>query len=434
MKSIFSIFFIVLCSSMQAQSFASLDEFIAYAEQKSITLQSNDIKVQQASQGRLAAILSIPEVNGGISANFTNNTRLPVSILPGEAFGGPQGSTREITIGTQYQSGFNQNIDIKLINLEAWKNLNLAKLNLQISESDALVNKKILSDNIASIYYNIVQLQEQSRSTITSIGVADTLLIILKNKYAEGLVKQQDINDATVSLLNLQETKRQIDYSISQQYYALKILCDIPSDIAIEITERMDINQGFIEKTVLQNQVELRSFILKEEYAKVNLDKVKKSFLPTLSFVASNSYNTYNQDFTVFGGNWINSNYVGLKLNWAIPNPNMITNKNNAKYNLLLSRKSTEQMNIKLLNEQSQLQVNWQKANSQINNAKEILNLQTENYVKNKNLYEEGLIGLDKLLTSFNNQVNAQYNLISSKVSLSLADSKININNRYHEN
>jgi outer membrane protein TolC len=307
-------------------------------------------------------------------------------------------------------------------------------LNLQISESDALVNKKILSNNIASIYYNIVQLQEQSRSTITSIGVADTLLIILKNKYVEGLVKQQDINDAAVSLLNLQETKRQIDYSISQQYYTLKILCDIPSDIAIEITERMDLNQGFIEKTVLQNQVELRSLILKEEYAKVNLDKVKKSFLPTLSFVASNSYNTYNQDFTLFGGNWINSNYVGLKLNWAIPNSNMMTNKNNAKYNLLLSRKSTEQMNIKLLNEQSQLQVNWQKANSQINNAKEILRLQTENYVKNKNLYEEGLIGLDKLLTSFNNQVNAQYNLISSKVSLSLADSKININNRYHEN
>ena len=51
-------------------------------------------------------------------------------------------------------------------------------------------------------------------------------------------------------------------------------------------------------------------------------------------------------------------------------------------------------------------------------------------FEKNKNLYAEGLISIDRTLNSFNAMLNANYNLITSKVSILLAQSKIDINNK----
>jgi outer membrane protein TolC len=431
MKYLFSLVLTTIVISSNAQTFYNLNDFLAYAEKKSISLQSSDIKIQQASQGKLVALLSIPDVNGGVNGNFTYNTKLPVSILPASAFGGPADEIRELSFGSKFQTGLTQNIDVKLINLEGLKNIPLAKLNLQISKSDALLNKKTLYENIASIYFNIVQLQAQSISTQLNIDVADTLVQITNNKYKEGLVKQQDVNDAMVNLLNIQETKKQIDYTIIQQYSVLKNLCDVPDTINIKVEQQIEERQVNEVVTAVNNPLSFQNSALKEKYALENLQKIKQSFLPTLSFVASNSYNSYNQDFTIFGGNWINSNYIGLKLNWALPSSNTFSNRTNAKYNLLLAQNAKTQATIKSDNEQAQLNTDLEKAISQNKNQKIILNLQRDTYIKNKNLYEEGMQSLDRLLSSFNNKVNAQYNYENSQVAISLAISKIEINNKF---
>jgi OMF family outer membrane factor len=171
--------------------------------------------------------------------------------------------------------------------------------------------------------------------------------------------------------------------------------------------------------------------LLKEKYAYENLQKVKYSFLPTLSFVGSNSYNVYNQDFKVFGGDWINNNYVGLKLNWVLPNASLITNRTNAKYQHLLAQKTSEQTYTQAQNDVAQLENEVRKAISQYSAQREILAIQTDTYQKNENLYREGLQSLDKLLISFNNKVNAEYQTISSKVAVDLAYSKIDNHNKF---
>ncbi len=431
MKYLLSIMLTTFILSLNGQTFSSLNDFLAYAEKKSLALKNNNIKIQKAKKGKLAALLSIPDINGGINGNFTYNTKLPVNILPASAFGGPADEIRELSFGSKFQTGFTQNIDVKLINLEGLKNIPLAKLNLQIYESDAILNNKTLYDNIASIYFNIVQLQAQSLSTQSNIDVADTLLQITNNKYNEGLGKQQDVNDAMVNLLNIQETKRQIDFTIIQQYYVFKNLCDLPDSINIKVSQQVDESLNNVGITAIKSQLNLQNLYFKEKYAFVNLQKINHSLLPTLSFVASNSYNTYNQDFTIFGGNWINSNYIGLKLNWAIPNSSIISNKTNAKYNLLLAQNAKTQAEIKANSDQVQLNTELYKTISLNINQKTILDLQSDTYIKNKNLYEEGLQSLGSMLISFNNMVNAQYNFVNGKVAISLAISKIEINNKF---
>jgi outer membrane protein TolC len=393
-------------------------------------LQNSAIKVAQAKQGKLAALLSIPDPNLNINSSFTNNTRLPVSVLPGEAFGGQPGTNIEIETGTKYTSAFGQNLDVKLINLEGIQNIKLSKLNIAIAESDGVVAKKTLQENIAALYFTIVQLQEQKESTKKNIAIADTLYQVAYNKYMAGIGNQQTVNDSKINLINLQENERQIEYLITQNYLSLKSIADIPSTENFFIEEKVNTEKLPIKEPSNVNLVNFQNSLLKEQYAQLSIKKAKMAELPTLSFFLGNNYNQFNPKFTFSGGRWIHSQFIGLKLNYNLPNANTITNKVNAKYNYLLAQQATKQAKIQAETEAVQLNNDLVKAYSQYYNNKEIVAIQRDTYQKNKNLYTEGVIGIDKAITSLNNVVNAEYNLITSKVSILLATAKIELNNK----
>ncbi|NBB22018.1 TolC family protein [Runella sp. CRIBMP] len=307
--------------------FDNLEALLAYSDTKSISVQSNHIRVLQAKKTKLAAKLAIADPVASISGNFTNNTRLPVNLFPAEIFGGQKGEFREVQTGVQYNTASNQNLDIKLLNFEGWQNYKLSDINIQISETESRLNLKNLHENMAAVYYNIIQLNAQLESTQQNLLVADTLLQVAENKYKQGIVKQQDVNDSRVNRLNIKENINQIQHLLKQNYLSLKILADIPDAEEVEITEKVAINFPITKQDVQLNDLLIQSNLLKEKYALEYIDKARKSMYPTLSFVAGNSFNQYNNDFTLFGGKWITSNYVGMKLNFALPNANTISNR-----------------------------------------------------------------------------------------------------------
>jgi outer membrane protein len=429
-------FFIILLiishlTNIQAQQkFESLDELLIFASTKNISLKSNNIRLLQAKKTLLASKLAIADPLTNINASFTDNTRLPVNLFPAEIFGGQKGEFREIQTGVQFNTNSTQNLDIKLLNLEGWQNFKLSEINIQISENDVKVTEKNLHENIASAYFNIVQLYAQIESAKQNLMVSDTLLALTERKYKQGIVKQQDVNDARVNQLTIKESINQIEFLLKQNYLSLKILSDIPESSTIEILERINTSSITSKPMIMLNNLLVESNRLKELSALTTIQKTKRAFAPTISFVVSNSFNQYNNDFSIFGGKWITSNYVGLKFNFALPNANTLTNRFKAEFDYQLAQKSTEQAQIKADLTVSQLEIDWEKALSQTKNYSEIIAIQSDTYTKNKNLYNEGLISIDRVLNSFNALTNAIYNLNSSKVNISLAQAKIDINNK----
>ncbi len=433
MKKIFSIILLIISqlSNIQAQrKFESLEELLAFANTKNISIKSNNIRLLQAKKTLLASKLAIADPLMNINGNFTDNTRLPVNFFPAEIFGGQKGEFREIQLGVRYNTNSSQNLDFKLLNLEGWQNFKLAEINILISENDVKVTQKNLHDNIASAYYNIVQLYAQMESTKQNLMVSDTLLALAERKYKAGIVKQQDVNDARVNQLTIKESVNQIDFLLRQNYLTLKILNDIPEHENIEIWERIDASQITSKPIIVSNNLLIESNRLKELSALTTIQKTKRAFAPTISFIASNAFNQYNNDFTLFGGRWITSNYVGLKINFALPNANTLTNKFKAQYDFQLAQKNTEQARIEADLTVSQLENDWEKALSQTTNYNQIIAIQQDTYTKNINLYNEGLINIDRVLNSFNALTNAKYSLNSSKVSILLAQAKIDVNNK----
>ncbi len=412
------------------QVFHSFDELYAYAKSQSKSLQTNNVKLTQAKKAKLAALFSIPDVTGNLlSANFTNNTRLGVNVFPAEIFGGAPGTFRTIETGIQYNTNVNSYAEIKLLNIAALYNYQLSKINIALTENNTVLTIKSLKENIANTYFNIVTLQKQYETSVKNTQVADSLLQITKNKYKAGLASKQDVNDAESNYLSNAETANQIKYLISQSVISLKILADIPEEKELIISHSNTTDKVQQPPIVELNGTKLKSYILQEKYAKYAFRSAKAALYPTISAPLSNSYNIYSSSFQIVDNSWINSNFIGLKLNVPLPSANTIAKKYSSYYDFQLAEINLQQAKIKSKLEQEELIIAYDKAVSQAKANKAIYDLRADTYLKNKQLYAKGLIGLEQTLNSFNAMVNANYNLISSLTSIELTLTKIEINN-----
>jgi outer membrane protein TolC len=282
------------------------------------------------------------------------------------------------------------------------------------------------------VYFNIVTLQEQIKATAINRGAADTLYASVFRKFQQGLVKKQDVNDAKINVLTIEQSMQQIKFLIAQQYLALKLLCDMPEteDLQIEEVVSSDVSKPI--PTIERTSLLLNNTRIKENFAQSNYKKSLYGYLPTLSFFAAATTQQYNTKGTLFDGdvNWIPSNYVGLRLNIPIPSSNTIAQVSKAKYDVLLSKNNVEQTKIKTDLDVKQLEIAYNKALSQVKSNKDIYDIRKDTYQKNLLNYNAGIISIDQTLDSFNAMVNSNYDLISSTISVLLAETKINIQNK----
>jgi outer membrane protein TolC len=425
--------FLTAWGSVKAQKIVTnFDEFVSYAASKSKTLKNGEIQLSQAQKAQLSVIYGIIDPTGNLSGTYTNNTRLPVNLFPAEILGGQAGTYKEVQLGVQYQTNFNLNLDIKLFNRQGWENLKLSKINVEMLASDNKISLKTLHENTAVVYFNIVTLQEQLKATAINRGAVDTLYASVFRKFQQGLVKKQDVNDAKINVLTIEQSMQQIKFLIAQQYLALKLLCDMPETEDLQINEAVssDVLKPMppIERTLLL----VNNTLVKENFAQSNYKKSLYGYLPTLSFFAAATTQQYNTKGTLFDGdvNWIPSNYVGLRLNIPIPSSNTIAQVSKAKYDVLLSKNNVEQAKIKTDLDVKQLEIAYNKALSQVKSNKDIYEIRKDTYQKNLLNYNAGIISIDQTLDSFNAMVNSNYDLISSTINVLLAEAKINIQNK----
>lgn len=427
-----AILLVSMAPQLKAQHvFSDLRSFLQYAEQKSTSLQSGEIKISQAKKAKLAAIAGILDPSGDMNLSYTNNTRLPVSLFPSEMLGGEAGTYTKVSMGVQYNTSFSQTMEIKLFNMPGWQDFKSAKLNIEATGVNNSITRKTLYNDIAGSYFNIVQLQEQLRSTEENLLANDTLLRIAENKYNEGLLKIQDVNDTRINYLNTKGNIDQIKYLIEQQYLTLKTLADIPDTDSIVVQHFVSTAPTEQAPVIEINSLDARNSLLKEKIAEATFRKNKYSKVPTLSFFVSDTRQQYNTQPRVFdsSGDWIHSAYLGFKITLPFPTASTLSSTFESRYNYMLATKDTEKARIQSELQHRQLGVDYNKAWSKFVSNKEVLALRKDSYYKNRNLFEQGLIDTDQVLTSFNAMVNSSYDLITSTISVLLAVEKIEINN-----
>ena len=428
------IFFLLIFYQAKAQhdTIRFFDDLKDRVTANSMTLKRADFNLSQAKKEKLAAIYGLIDPTGNFSGAYTNNTRLPVNLIPSEILGGQPGTFQEVRFGVQYVTNLNAYAELKLINFQGWENLQLSKINIQVNETDSRISLKNLLENIAVVYYNILNLQEQHKTFRQNLLSADTLYSFTLNRYNNGLATVQDLNDSEVNRLNVEESVKQIDYQLSQQYVALKLLCDFPESDGIAIKQESLGYDSSRKTEIATNTLMAQNASEKLRLSKSNLKLAKYAVAPSLSVFGSLQDQQYNTRARIFDNtvNWSASNYVGVKLSIPIPGGQFFKQTTKARYDYLIAKNYAEQMNLQVSLNSKQLLLDREKTLSQLNNNFRIYTLRKETYQKNLLNYKEGLIGIEQTINSFNAMIGSQYSYISSILNLLMVEEKININNK----
>jgi OMF family outer membrane factor len=411
-------------------SFNNLDSLLKYSENNSISIKTGEQQVLLTKWQKISALAGLVNFRMQTNFNLTNNLELPVTFLPAEAFGGTPGTFKEVTMGQQYIGNLNIAPQIDIINPASWTKLKSANVNAELTNVNNLIAKKLLFESISAVYHNIVSLQEQIELTQKSLLIADTLLLNMQNKYSEGIVRQQDLNDAQINKLTLADKLEQLKLSLKQQYFSLKILCDIPETTLLTINEPINYNQLFTLDLEVDNQLNYKSSLLKVDLANADLKTNHFMQLPTVSLVFYDAWQQ-NSNLMFFDNNvqWLNSQYVGFKLSMPFPDVYRLTQTKTTKINKTISLQNAEHAKLQTNFTNKQLILDYEKAYSQFITTKLIYELKNENYQLALNQFNMDILSSDKLLIAFNDMITSRLNYSNSLANLLFSKSKIDINN-----
>lgn len=435
MRQLISLFLISFCAitstkSQSSLSFNSLSDVFEYADNHSTTFKNATQLSIVAKYQTLAAKLSLLNLKSEASFTATDNTKLPVSFLPAEIFGGQPGTFKQITLGQKYLSVFNVAPQFDILNPYAAALIKESRVNEKLASVNNQLTKKNLYESVAAAYYNIVSNQWQIKITQKSLANSDTLAQILKNKLDEGVARSQDVNNAMANQLAIQDKLQQLQIQLIQQLNSLKLLVDIGTETNVTITEAETGRTNFDPTITANGNLQQLQSEWQLKYQQADLDANKKWFLPKIGLVSSFSWQQYTNNHFFDNSQFLSTNYVGAKLTVPlVPAANNIAAVKYDRINIITAKNNVQHAALQDSINNLQTILDYKKAFNSYNLSIKIEALKEDSYRKNLNIYQEGILSTTDLLISFNDWLNNSLNTVVQLANSQYAKSKIMISN-----
>ena len=417
-------------NAQEQKAFDSFNEVLIFAKEKNYTFTNASIQTKLADLTKKTAWGNV--INPRIPASFQmlDNTKLQVILLPGEAFGQP-GIFRSVTTGQKYSALFNLQPQFEILNLAGIAQIKSAKINQALINNQNKMNEQGIYDQINTIYFNILSYKGQIEIVKQNIATADTILNAAQNRFKENIGRKQDVNEAEVNSINLQNSLEQLSINLKIQEESLALFFE--NSIYPSLTETVWAYENINETLQTNNTLQVQNAELQLKMMEQNLKVAKAQHYPTLSFVSSfNWQNLSNDFFYKSNSNSFNYNYVGLKLNVDLPTTvSKLSGVKDKQFQSHLLKNTLEHTAKETETQNRQMILEYEKALSQLQNMKKIMILKENTYNKNYNQYLENILSLDDLLISYNNMLASKLNIVTALANIGFNKSKIEINNKF---
>jgi outer membrane protein TolC len=400
-------------AAQQTNAF-SVQQAADYALQHSVTVRNAllDIKnQQQVNRGVTSAAL--PQLNASVATNIYLD--IPVSLIPGEIFGGTPGSFIPVQFGTKYNANGSVELSQLLFDGQVFVGLQARRASMEFYERQADVTKEQIKTNVHKIYYQLVVGKKQLAALDASITRIEKLLSDTKAYFENGFAERLDIDKVTVQLNNLKTQRLSVENQINMGYAGLKFLIGMPQKDQLELTDTL--TEDKLKENLLVDSInysdrkEYQLLQVAERLNKYNVRRYKLSYLPSLAAFASYSKNAQRQDFSFLkDGSWFTTSLVGFKLN--IPIFDGFAKKANlerARIGLKQTQNNMEQFRESVNMQMQQAKLKITTALQNVDNQKKNRALAEQVFNTTKIKYQQGL--------GSNNEIYA------AQLELSLADS-----------
>jgi outer membrane protein TolC len=404
-------------------------ELFQLASEYNNSIKINELQNEIAKITKKISYLSVLNPRIPTTYQNINNINQQVSFLPGQSFGLPAGSFKEVTMGQQYVSTFSIQPQFDILNIGAISQVKSAKLNLELSKNQEKINIQNLHEKISSIYFNLLSFYSQKELIEQNLELANQLFTIALNKYNEGIIRKQDLNEAEINKLNLIDKLEQLKFNIIIQENALQLFFE--NKIKLTLKQNIWNTITLVNDIKVSNKLNDENALLQTKIAKQDLKTILWQHTPVVSFVSSyNWQNLSNQGFYERTSNNINFSYIWLKVSYDFPTTvQKHTQYDTKKIQLKLANYNYEHSQNETTNRNEQLVIEYKKALSQFENAQKITKLKEDNFTKTNNQYVENIIPIEKLIQSQNELILSKLNEISYLTLIGFLKTKIEIQN-----
>jgi outer membrane protein TolC len=427
---VFLIFFSVI-NGQEKREFTSFKEVLEYVKATNHQFKNAEWQIRLADLTRKTAKLNLLNPKIPASAQVLDNITQQVSFLPGQIFGQPQGTFKEVTIGQQYASTFSVQPQFDIINLANYAQIKSAKTNQLLVENQNKINEQNVYDQINMVYFNILSFNEQKKILEENIVIATDILRIIQNKFTEGIARKQEVNEAETNLISLQDKLQQIELNTEIQVQTFNLF--IENSVKATLSEDLWTYENSNSPLTTQNSLLAENAKLQYELSEQEYKGLKFQNYPVLSFISSFNWQNLSNDFAFSkNSDWINFNYIGLKLSYDLPTTvTKYSNLKSKKIQLEIAKNNQEFSKKENENKNKQMILEYEKALLQNENFRKIYTLKKDTYEKNFNQFKENILPLDKLLISQNDMLTSRLNVVYSLANIGFAKAKIEISNRF---
>jgi outer membrane protein TolC len=432
---------LLLCTQVGAQQIHSfsVQDAANYAKKNNVQIKNAllDMQIQeQTNKGITAGAL--PTVSA--SASTTAFFQTPVTLVPGEFFGGAPGTTLAVSFQPKYDANATIQLKQVLFDGTVFIGLKARKTSIDYYRKALDITDENIRVNIYKVYYQLVVSKTQMEQIDANIARAEKLLNDAKAMYQNGFQEELDVDKATVQLANLQTQKLSTQSNIDNGYLGLKYLLGMPIKDSLILTDNFtedDLKQGILNDTAYryEDRNDYQGLLLSKKLGEYNIKRYKYSYWPTASINGAYQKNAYNNtyDFFTKSGTWYSTSYAGLTINVPIFSGfEKDANLKKSRLQLMQTENQIENLKISIDNDVAQAQNKFRTAIITVDFQKKNMKLAESVYNQTKKKYESGLASNTEitttqtdLITAQTNYVNALYDAVIAKIDYTKAIGKL---------
>ena len=419
-----------LASSAQAIHSFSIQEAIAYATKNNVQVKNSllDLQIQQQTNKSITAG-ALPSLSG--SAGTTVFFQTPVTIVPGEFFGGPPGSTIAVSFQPKYVASASLALSQVLFDGTIFIGLKARQASIDYYQKAIDITEENIRVNIYKVYYQLVVSKTQMGQLDANIARAEKLLHDTKLMYENGFQEQLDVDKATVQLANLQTQRLSTQATVDNGYLGLKYLMGMPIHDSLILTTDFsedDLKRGVLDDSGYryESRNDYQSLQIYEKLNEFSIKRYKYSYWPTANLSGSLQKNAYANVYNFFSkdGTWYGSSYAALNINIPIFSGfSKDANLKKSRLQLDQVRNQLSDLRLSIDNQVAQAQSSFRTAIVTMDFQKRNMTLAESVYNQTKKKYESGLASSTDLtntqtdlITAQNNYINALYIAVVAKV------------------
>jgi outer membrane protein len=377
----------------------SLDQALSYAYAHNNQMLNAAQDVRDAYAQKWVTIASgLPQIDGGL--DYQNQLKRPVSLLPGEFFGGEPGTFIPVTFGQKQQMSATATLRQQIFNGSYLVGLQAIKTFIEISALSEIKTKIEVQKAVVNAYTGVLAAQESERIIANNIKQLKATAEETQKMWAQGMVEEEAIEQIQITLANLENQGRNSRRVVMISQQMLNLLLGLELDHQIELTDELaklaaqELLEPLTEEFVADKNIDYQLGVNLKEQKRLELKLQKSYSLPSI-----NTFVNYNSSafadtfaFTQNQQQWFNSSILGVNINMPLFTSLGNTAKTKrAKIAYLKAQNNLTQTQKQVLLQWEQAQSAWTLAMDNYHTAGQNLKLAERIEQKNQIKFKEGI-------------------------------------------